>query len=132
MPDDRLAYESGTPVGTVDDWRAGWLDLTGRVRAEIPSEEKMSKAAEDIGVIIALVNRFTEHRLPKVIAVKERVELGECLSEYDIKFLDEVLKDANRIMPLADKHPEWQPLALRAISLYKEITEKALENEKQS
>ena len=92
----------------------------------------MSKAAEDIGVIIALVNRFTEQRLPKVIAVKERVELGECLSEYDIKFLDEVLKDANRIMPLVDKHPEWQPLALRAISLYKEITEKALENEKQS
>ncbi len=92
----------------------------------------MSKAVEDIGVIIALVNRFTEQRLPKVIAVKERVELGECLSEYDIKFLDEVLKDANRIMPLVDKHPEWQPLALRAISLYKEITEKALENEKQS
>ena len=92
----------------------------------------MSKAAEDIGVIIALVNRFTEQRLPKVIAVKERVELGECLSEYDIKFLDEVLKDANRIMPLIDKHPEWQPLALRAISLYQEITEKALENEKQS
>ena len=132
MPDDRLAYESGTLVGTVGDWRVGWLDLTGRVRAEIPSEEKMSKAAEDIGVIIALVNRFTEQRLPKVIAVKERVELGECLSEYDIKFLDEILKDANRIMPLADKHPEWQPLALRAISLYKEITEKALENEKQS
>ncbi len=72
MPDDRLAYESGTPVGTVDDWRTGWLDLTGRVRAEIPSEEKMSKAAEDIGVIIALVNRFTEQRLPKVIAVTSR------------------------------------------------------------
>jgi len=92
----------------------------------------MRKAAEDIGVIIALVNRFTKQRLPKVIAVKERVELGECLSEYDIKFLDEVLKDANRIMPLVEKHPEWQPLALRAFSLYKEITEKALENEKQS
>ena len=92
----------------------------------------MSKAAEDIGVIIALVNRFTEQRLPKVIAVKERVELGECLSDYDIKFLDEILKDANRIMPLVDKHPEWQPLTSRAISLYQEITEKALENEKQS
>ena len=92
----------------------------------------MNKAAEDTGVIVALVNRFTEHRLPKVIAIKERVELGECLSEYDIKFLDEILKDANRIVPLVDKHLEWQPLATRAISLYKEITETALENEKQS
>ena len=132
MPDDGLAYESRTPVRTVDDWRAGWLDLTGRVRAEIPPEEIMSEATEDIGVIIALVNRYTEHRLPKVIAVKERVELGERLSEYDIKFLDEILKDANRIMPLVDKHPEWEPLTTRAISLYKEITEKSLENEKQS
>ena len=92
----------------------------------------MSEATEDIGVIIALVNRFTEQRLPKVIAIRERVELGERLSEYDIKFLDEILKDANRIMPLVDKHPEWEPLTTRAISLYKEITEKALENEKQS
>jgi hypothetical protein len=92
----------------------------------------MGEVAEDIGVIIALVKRFTEQRLPKVIAVKERVDLGECLSEYDIKFLDEILKDANRIMPLIDKHPEWQPLTTRVISLYKEITEKALENEKQS
>ena len=92
----------------------------------------MSEATEDIGVIIALVKRFTEQRLPKVIALKERVEMGECLSEYDIKFLDEILKDANRVMPLVDKHPEWQPLTTRAISLYKEITEKALENEKQS
>ena len=132
MPDDRLAYESGTPVETVDEWRADWLDLTGRVRAEIPPEEKMSKAAEDTGVIIALVNRFTKQRLPKVMAVKKRVEMGECLSEYDINFLDGILKDANRIMPLVDKHPEWGPLTTRAISLYKEITEKALENEKQS
>ncbi|MCP4767162.1 MAG: hypothetical protein GY875_12910 [Gammaproteobacteria bacterium] len=92
----------------------------------------MSKAAEDTGVIVALVNRFTEYRLPKVIAVKERVDLGECLSEYDIKFLDEILKDANRILPLVDKHPEWRSLTTRVISLYKEITERALENEKQS
>ena len=92
----------------------------------------MGEVTEDIGVIIALVERFTEQRLPKVIAVKERVDLGECLSEYDIKFLDEILKDANRIMPLVDKHPEWQPLTTRVISLYKEITVKALENEKQS
>ena len=68
----------------------------------------------------------------KATALKARVEQGERLSEHDIAFLDEVFRDANRIMPLVDKHPEWQPLAARAISLYKEITEKALENEKQS
>ncbi len=92
----------------------------------------MTESSEDIGVILALVERFTEQRLPKATALKARVEQGERLSEHDIAFLDEVFRDANRIMPLVDKHPEWQPLAARAISLYKEITEKALENEKQS
>ena len=111
---------------------AGVLNLTARVLAEISSEEKMSNTGEDAGVIIALVNRFTKQRLPKLMAIKERVELGECLNEYDLKFLDVILKDANRIIPLADRNPEWQPLAARAVSLYKEITDKALENEKQS
>jgi hypothetical protein len=91
----------------------------------------MTKSSENIGVVLALVERFTEQRLPRAIALKARVEQGERLSERDIAFLDKVLRDANNIMPLVDKHPEWQPIAVRAISLYKEITEKALENEKQ-
>jgi hypothetical protein len=92
----------------------------------------MTKSSENIGVILALVKRFTEQRLPRAIALKARVEQGERLSERDIAFLDKVLRDANKIMPMVDKHPEWQSIAVRAISLYKEITEKALENEKQS
>ena len=92
----------------------------------------MKKSSKDIGVILALVERLTEQRLPKANALKARVEQGERLSENDIAFLDEVFRDANHIMPLIDKHPEWQSIAARAISLYKEITEKALENEKQS
>ena len=31
---------------------------------------------------------------------------------------------------LVDKHPEYQDLYARAVHLYKEITQKALENEK--
>jgi hypothetical protein len=92
----------------------------------------MKKSSEDTGVILALVERFTEQRLPKAIELKARVDQGERLSEHDIAFLEKVFKDANQIMPLVDRHPEWQPLAARAMSLYKEITDKALENEKQS
>jgi hypothetical protein len=62
---------------------------------------------------------------------KARVEQGERLSEHDIAFLDKVFSDANHAMPLIDRHPELQPVATRAMSLYKEITAKALENEKQ-
>lgn len=92
----------------------------------------MSEISKETGVIVALLERFNKQRLPRALALKARVEQGECLSESDIAFLEEVLKDANHVMPLVDKHPELQPLATRAISLYKEITDKALENQKQS
>lgn len=92
----------------------------------------MTQSSEDNGVILALMERFNEQRLPRALELKKRVEQGECLSEPDIAFLDEVFRDANHVMPLVDKHPELQPIASRAISLYKEITEKALENEKRS
>ena len=92
----------------------------------------MTKSSKDTGVILALVERFTKYRLPRVNALKEKVEKGECLNEHDIAFLDQAFKDANRIMPMVDRNPEWQMLAVGAINLYKEITTRALENEKES
>jgi len=92
----------------------------------------MTQSSEDTGVILALMERFNEQRLPRALALKKRVEQGERLTEPDIVFLDQVFKDANQVMPLLDKHPNLEPIASRAISLYKEITEKALENEKRT
>ena len=92
----------------------------------------MADSSQDAGVIFALVDRFNKQRLPRALELKERVDKGERLSEQDIAFLDQVFKDANHIKPLVEKHPEWQDLAARAMGLYKEITEKALENEKES
>ena len=92
----------------------------------------MTQSSEDTGVILALMERFNKQRLPRVLELKKRVEQGDCLSEPDIAFLDEIFRDANHAMPLVDKHPNLQPIATRAISLFKEITSKALENEKQT
>lgn len=55
---------------------------------------------------------------------------GETLDEFDIEFLEQVFKDAQSIRPLVERHPEWQDLAAKMMGLYKEITDKALENEK--
>ena len=92
----------------------------------------MTQPSKDTGVILALMERFNEQRLPRALELKKKVEQGGCLSEPDIAFLDEVFRDANHVMPLVDQHPKLEPIATRAISLFKEITEKALENEKQS
>ncbi len=92
----------------------------------------MTDNSEDTGVILALMERFNKQRLPRALEIKKRIDEGGTLSETDIAFLDEVFESANNVMPLLDKHPDLQPIASRAVSLFKEITEKALENEKQS
>lgn len=89
----------------------------------------MDKKSEDM-TILALLKQFSYERLPKALELKEKVFAGHTLNKLDIVFLDTVFKDAQYIMRLVDKHPEYQELASKATKLYTDITEKALENEK--
>ena len=90
----------------------------------------MTELPQDAGLIAVLLERFEKQRLPRAQSLKEKVDRGDLLDEYDLAFLEEVLADSNRIKPLVDRHPEYQELVSRAIHLYKEITDKAMENEK--
>jgi len=92
----------------------------------------MSNDTEDTGMIEALLQRLNDFRLPRLLELKERVDRGETMSEYDIEFLEGVLEDAHRAGPLSDRHKELQPLAVKMTALYHEITAKALENETKS
>jgi hypothetical protein len=50
-----------------------------------------------------------------------------------LAFLHEVFENAEQIKPLVDRHPEYQDVYTQALQqLYKDITDKALENEKGS
>ncbi|MDO6709002.1 hypothetical protein [Photobacterium sp. 1_MG-2023] len=89
----------------------------------------MDSKEKEAGILQALAERMESQRLPRALAMKQRVDDGETLNELDIQFLKEVLDDAQRIMPLVERHPEWQNLAASLINLYQEITTKALENE---
>ncbi len=83
----------------------------------------------DAGTIQTLLDRLEKFRLPRALAIKQRVEDGEKLSEEDLEFLKRVLEEGRQIEPLLARHPEYQSLASRLVSLYDEITRKALENE---
>ena len=85
--------------------------------------------SEDAGTIQVLLARLNSQRLPRALDLKSKVDPGERLDEQDMQFLQTVLEDANGAQHLAAKHPDFQPLVGRLISLYGEITAKALENE---
>ncbi len=88
----------------------------------------MTGSEKDAGIMEVLLERFEKQRLPRALALKEKVDKGEPLDEWDTAYLEEVLEDAQQVKTLIDRHPEYQELYTRAVRLYKEITEKALEN----
>jgi len=90
----------------------------------------MTNKQDDTGVLAALIQRLESQRLPKLLALKEEVDKGQRLSDHDLHFLQEVLTDAQHVAPMVAKHPELAILASKLTTLYREITETALANEK--
>ena len=90
----------------------------------------MTDKQNDAGVISVLIERLEKHRLPKLLEIKDQVDQGHRLTDHDLHFLQEVLTDAKHVAPMIANHPELAVLASKLTTLYREITETALANEK--
>ncbi|MGZ8219076.1 hypothetical protein [Methylomagnum sp.] len=89
----------------------------------------MTESTKDLGVAMALLTRFTTQKLPRALALKDKVGHGELLDDADIRFLHEVFDTAEQIRPWVERLPEYQSVYAQAVELYREITEQALVNE---
>ncbi len=90
----------------------------------------MSNETKDKIILEALLERFEKQRLPRLLDIKKKVDSGDKLDKYEIEFLEEVFSDAKKnehYMAISDD--ELKMIIMKALSLYKEITNKALENE---
>ena len=83
----------------------------------------------DEGVLTVIVERMQEQRFPRALELKAKVDAGETLEDFDIDFLEKVFEDCTSLKPLLDRHPQYQELAARMMSLYHAITTQALANE---
>jgi hypothetical protein len=81
------------------------------------------------GIMAMLVERFEGQHLDRLLELKSAVEGGELLGEYDSSYLASVIVEAMQSKVLVDQHPEYHDLYTRAVRLYREIAEQALENE---
>ena len=89
----------------------------------------MKDPQQDAGMLSVLIERLETQRLPRALALKEKVDQGERLDDFDIAFLGEVFSDSQEIQPLLERHPEHREFAAKIMGLYRDITEKALANE---
>lgn len=85
---------------------------------------------KECGVLLVLVERFKKQKLPRLKTIKTKVDNGNLLSDMDIDFLERVIDDANRTMPLSYGHPDLHEFCAYVVNYYEKITKKALENEK--
>ncbi|HQR59694.1 MAG TPA: hypothetical protein PK503_10175 [Azonexus sp.] len=90
----------------------------------------MKDPQQDAGMLAVLIERFETQRLPRALDLKEKVDKGERLDDFDLAFLEDVFSDSQEIQPLIERHPEHQEIAAKMMGLYREITEKALANER--
>ncbi|HEB96512.1 MAG TPA: hypothetical protein ENI96_08795 [Sedimenticola thiotaurini] len=84
---------------------------------------------KDDGVLQAMMARL-KGRLPRLLDLKEKVDRGERLDDFDIEFLERVLEGAEESRGLIERNPEYEELAARLVHLYHDITGQALRNEK--
>lgn len=90
----------------------------------------MQKEMErELGIEITLLERFTEQRLPRILAIRDHVVEGNRLGDEEIAFLEEVLETCRQIAGTVQQYPKYADIYNRAIELYSEITRLALENE---
>ena len=91
-------------------------------------EEKRDR--RDRGTIQALLDRFNKQRMPRVVAMKEKVDADELLIDSDLRLIREMRNDAKQIRGILERHPEYQELVAGGIEMLNEISEKDAENRK--
>lgn len=83
----------------------------------------------DDAVLQTLMDRLLRFRLPRLLAVKERVDQGEPLTDDDIVFLKAAMADAQASQQYVMRNPDFHDLGARIVQVYSEIVSKAVENE---
>ncbi len=85
--------------------------------------------AEEEGTLAVLLER-ARSGIPNVLALKERIDGGDTLSDIEIAELEDIFERARHMIHVYDEHPEVQDIVAKIVSIYLHITTQAVENEK--
>ncbi len=84
--------------------------------------------AEDEATLAVLLEN-AKRGIPNLLAIKERIDSGDTLSDPEIADAEEAFERARHMIHIYDDHPEVQDIVARIVSIYLHITTRAVENE---
>ena len=94
--------------------------------------DESRKKSRDKGVAQVLLMRLEAERLPYALKLKDKVDRGERLSDFDAQFVKRGITEGREARALAAKLPQYQEIVDRMAKLYEEITRKGAENEQKA
>jgi uncharacterized small protein (DUF1192 family) len=94
--------------------------------------DESRKKSRDKGVAQVLLLRLESERLPRALKLKDKVDRGERLSDFDTQFLKRAMNEGREARRLAAKLPQYQEVVDRMAQLYEEIARKGAENEQKA
>ena len=89
----------------------------------------MSEPTDDSATLQVLLDRLVKFRLPRATAIKQRVDRGERLSDSELEFLKDALRDAQEGQKFVARNPEFHAVGIKLVQLYGEIVGKGVDNE---
>jgi hypothetical protein len=84
---------------------------------------------DENGVSQVIIERFVKYRLPILLRIREEMDEGKVLSDGELELLNRVVQRAHQINKFVHLYPDNKELVAKVVSLFGEITSKALENE---
>ena len=90
--------------------------------------DRDSEAEDDATLAVQL--EAAQHNVHNLLAIKDRIDGGDTLSDLEIADLEEVFERMRHMIHVYDEHPEVQDLVAKVVSMYVHITTRAVENEK--
>ena len=89
----------------------------------------MTHVERDAALVSTMLRHLNTRQLPKLFAMKERLDRGERVDPEDIRYVHDCVRHTLWVRNLCERHPDLRAICTQVTSLYKEITERSLENE---